>query len=143
MVRDHNRAGCLLNEQLQNLDNFCIINHSQVWTTTNKTAIDLSLIPVDIVPLTDWSIYQFASLEIQHHYSTERVSVPKEMAHKTRRLGILPRTHYDSYNKHSVDRYRHQRRQHNKSYTRCRRFIDTQVIRKKINNTILDDQHGN
>ena len=55
--RDHNRAGRLLNEQLQNLDNFCLMNHPQVWTTINKTAIDLSLLPVDIVPLTDWSIY--------------------------------------------------------------------------------------
>ena len=52
--RDHNRAGRLLNEQLQNLDNFCLMNHPQVWTTINKTAIYLSLLPVDIVPLTDW-----------------------------------------------------------------------------------------
>ena len=56
----HNRAGRLLNEQLQNLDNFCLMNHPQVLTPINKTinkAIDLSLIPVDIVPSTDWSIY--------------------------------------------------------------------------------------
>ena len=55
--RDHNRAGRLLNEQLQILDDLCLMNHPQVWTTINKTAIDISLIPVDMVPLTDWSIY--------------------------------------------------------------------------------------
>ena len=55
--RDHNRAGSLLNEQLQNLDNFCLMNHLQVWTTINKTEIHISLLPVDIVPLTDCSIY--------------------------------------------------------------------------------------
>ena len=82
--RDHNRAGRLLNEQLRNLDNFCLMNHPQVWTTINKTAIDLSLLPVDIVPLTDWSIYHgllsdhlAVLLEIQHQHNTERVSVPK------------------------------------------------------------------
>ena len=82
--RDHNRAGRIINEQLQNYNNFCLINHPQVWTTINKTAIDLSLLPVGMVPLTDWSIYSglFSDhlavlLEIQHHHNTERVSVPK------------------------------------------------------------------
>ena len=77
---DHNRAGRLLNEQLQNLDNFCLM---QVWATINKTTIDLSVLPVDIVPLTDWSIYPGLSSdhlavlpEIQHQHNTERVSVP-------------------------------------------------------------------
>ena len=54
---DHNRAGRLLNEQLQNLDNFCLMNHPQVWITINKMAIHLSLLPVGMVQLTDWSIY--------------------------------------------------------------------------------------
>ena len=82
--RDHNRAGRILNEQLQNLDNFCLMNHRQVWTTINKTAIDLSLLSVDIVPLAIWSIYPgipsdhlAVVLEIQHQHNTERVSVPK------------------------------------------------------------------
>ena len=49
--RDHNRAGRILNKQLQNLGNFCLMNHPQVWTKINKLAIDLSLLPVDMVPL--------------------------------------------------------------------------------------------
>ena len=76
--RDHNRAGRLLNEQLQNLDNFCL--RPQFWTTINKAEIDLSLFPVDFVPLTDWSIYPgllsdhlAVQLEIQHQHNTERV----------------------------------------------------------------------
>ena len=55
--RDHNRSGRLLNKQLQNSDNFCLMNHPHVRTTITKTAIDLSLLPVNIVPLTNWSIY--------------------------------------------------------------------------------------
>ena len=88
-ARDHNRAGRLLNEQLQNLDNFCLMNHPQVWTTITKTEIDLSLLPVDIVPLTDWSIYPgllsdhvAVLLEIQHQHNTEIVSVPRDGSHK-------------------------------------------------------------
>ena len=46
--RYQNSAGRLLNEQLQHLDNFCLMTHPQVWTTINNTAIDLSLFPVDI-----------------------------------------------------------------------------------------------
>ena len=83
--RDHNREGRLLNDQLQNIDNFCLMNHPQVWTTINKTTIDLLNLPVDMVPLTDWSIYPgllsnhlAALLEIQHQHNTERVSVPKK-----------------------------------------------------------------
>ena len=82
--RYHNRAGRILNEQLQNLDNFCLMNNLQVWTTIKKTKIDLSLLPVDMVPLTDLSIYLglfsdhfVVLLEIQQHHITERVSVPK------------------------------------------------------------------
>ena len=82
--RNHNKAGRLLNEQLQNLDNLCLINHPQVWTTINKTAIDLSLFPVDTVPLANWSIYRgllsdhlAALLKIQHQHNNERVPVPK------------------------------------------------------------------
>ena len=82
--RDHNGAGRILNEQLQNLDNFCLMNHPQVWTTINKTAIDLSLFPVDIAPLTNGLIFPgllsdhlAVLLEIQHQYIPERVSVPK------------------------------------------------------------------
>ena len=77
--RDHNREGRLLNEQLQTLDNFCLVNQPQVWTTINKTAINLSLLPVDMVRLTDWSIYprplsnHLADLlEIEHQHSTKR-----------------------------------------------------------------------
>ena len=80
---DHNRAGRLLNDQLQDLDNFCLMNHPQVWTTINNTPIDLSILPVDMVPLTDWSIYRgllsnhiAVQLDIQHQHNTERVSVP-------------------------------------------------------------------
>ena len=82
--RYHNRAGRLLNEQLRNLDNFCLMNHTHVWTTINKTTIDISLLLVDIVPFTNWSIYPglhsdhlAVLLEIQHQHNTERVSVPK------------------------------------------------------------------
>ena len=62
-----------------------LINHPQVWTPINKTAIDLSILPDDMVPLTDWSIYPgllsdhlAVLLEIQHQHNTERVSVPKK-----------------------------------------------------------------
>ena len=51
--RYHNRTGRFLNDQLQNLDNFCLSNHPQVCTTINKTAIDPLILPVDKVPLTD------------------------------------------------------------------------------------------
>ena len=101
--RDHNRAGRLLNEQLQNLVNFCLMNHPQFWTTMNKTEIDVSLLPVDIVPLTNGSIHpglvsdHFAvQLEIQHQHNTE-------MDPTTHRLVTLPKTHNDSYNKHRGD----------------------------------------
>ena len=73
-----------ITEQLQNIDNFCLMNHPQVWTTINKTEIDLSLLPVGKVSLTDWYIYPglFSDhlavlLEIQHQHNTESVSVPK------------------------------------------------------------------
>ena len=74
--RDHNRAGRLLNEDLQN---FCLVNHPQVWTTIKMTEIDLSLFPVDNVPLTYWSIYPviLTALDIQHQHNPEKVSVPK------------------------------------------------------------------
>ena len=55
--RANNRAGRLLIEQIQDLDNFYLMNQPQVWTTVNKTVIDLSLVPVDMAPLTSWSIY--------------------------------------------------------------------------------------
>ena len=81
--RDHNRAGRILNEQLQNHDNFCLMNHPQVWTTINKTEINISLFPVDIALLTNWSIYPgllsdhlAILLDIQHQHIPERVSVP-------------------------------------------------------------------
>ena len=83
---DHNRAGRILNQQLQNLYNFCIMNHPQVWTTINKTEIDISLLPVDMAPLTDWSIYPrlfsdhlAVSLGLQHQHKTERVSVTQHV----------------------------------------------------------------
>ena len=82
--RGHNRAGRLLNEQLQNLDDFCLMNNPQFWTTINKTAIDLSLISVDMVPFIDWSIYPgllidhlVVLLEIQHKHNTEISLIPK------------------------------------------------------------------
>ena len=55
--RANNPAGRLLNEQIQDLDNFCLMNHPQVWTTVYKTAIDLSIVPADMAPSTSWSIY--------------------------------------------------------------------------------------
>ena len=83
--RDHNRAGGLLYDQLQNLDNLCLMNHPQGWTTINKTAIDLSILQVDMVPLTDCSIYPglrsdhlVVLPDIQHQHNTEKVSVPKK-----------------------------------------------------------------
>ena len=82
--RYHNRAGNLLNEQLQYLDNFFLMKHPQVWTTINNTAINLSLLPVDIAPLTNWSIYPgllrdhlAVLLEIPCQHFPERGSVPK------------------------------------------------------------------
>ena len=85
--RNHNRAGRLHNkqlQQLQHLDNFCLMNHPQVWTTINNTAIDLSPLPVDIAPLTNWSIYPgllsdhlAVLLETQHQHIPDRISVPK------------------------------------------------------------------
>ena len=60
------------------------MNHPQFCITINKTAIDLSLLPVDIAPLTNWSIYPGllsdhldVLLEIQHQHIPERVSVQK------------------------------------------------------------------
>ena len=83
-------------------NNFCLMNHPQVWITINKTAIDLSVLPVDIVPLTDWSIYPGLlsdHLAVLYNTSTLLNSFgPKEMAHTTTQTG--PRTHYDCYNKH-------------------------------------------
>ena len=82
--RDHNKAGRLLNEERQNLDNLSLINHHQFWTTINNTAIHLSLLQVDMVPLTDGSIYpgllsdHLAVLrQIHHQHNTEIVSVPQ------------------------------------------------------------------
>ena len=53
---------------------------STVWTTINMTAIDISILPVDMVPLKDWSTYPgllsdhlAVLLEIQHQHNTERV----------------------------------------------------------------------
>ena len=96
---DHNRAGRLLNEQLQNPDNCCLLNHPLVWTTINKTAIDLSLFPVDIVPLPYWSIYPgllsdhlVVLLEIQHQHNTRRVSVPKRW--------LTQHTYWELYREH-------------------------------------------
>ena len=100
--RDHNTAGRLLNEQLQNLDDFCLMNHPQVWTTINKTAFDLSLIPVDMVPLPDWSIYPgllgdhlAVLLEIEHKHNTERISVPKRW--HTHHADPMPRKRQNHY----------------------------------------------
>ena len=82
--RVNNRVGRLFNEQIQDLDNFCLMYHPQVWTTVNKTVIDLSLVPVDMAPLTSWSIYPgllsdhlAVLLEIQHQHIPRRVAVPK------------------------------------------------------------------
>ena len=82
--RANKRAGRLLNEQIQYLDNFCLMNHPQVWTTVNKTVIDLSLVPVDMAPSTSWSIYPgllsdhlAVLLEIRTLHIPGRVAVPK------------------------------------------------------------------
>ena len=71
------------------------MNHPQVWTTINKTAIHLSLILVDIVQLTDWSIYTgllsdhlAVLLEIQHQHNTEKVSFPKRWLTQHNRQGF-------------------------------------------------------
>ena len=60
------------------------MNHPQVWTTVNKTVFDLSLVPVDIAPLTSWSIYHgllsnhlAVLLDIRHQHIPGRVAVPK------------------------------------------------------------------
>ena len=60
------------------------MNHPQVWTTVNKTVIDLSLVSVDMAPLTSWSIYPgllsdhlAVLLEIRHQHIPGRVAVPK------------------------------------------------------------------
>ena len=81
--RANNRVGRLLSEQIQDLDNFCLMNHPQVWTV-NKTVIDVSLVPVDMAPLTSWSIYPglhsdllAVLLEIRHQHKTGRVLDPK------------------------------------------------------------------
>ena len=86
--RDHNRAGRLLNEQLQNLDIFCLMNHPQVWTTINKTAIDLSLLMIDILPLTSWWIYPgllsdhlAVLLEIQQYGTRSHTDAKMEQQH--------------------------------------------------------------
>ena len=99
--RANNRAGRLLNEQIQDLDNFCLMNHPQVWTTVNNTVIVLSLVPVDMAPLISWSIYPgllsdhlAVLLEIRHQHISGRVAVPK------RWLTQHARTHYDLHNKH-------------------------------------------
>ena len=91
--RYHNRAGRLLNEQLQHLDNFCLMNHPQVWTMINNTAIDLSLLPVDIAPLTNWSIYPgllsdhlAVLLEIQYQHILEEFLSQRDGSHNTQSL---------------------------------------------------------
>ena len=82
--RTNSRAGRLLSEKLQDLDNFCLMNHPQVWTTVNKTVIDISIVPVDMTPLTSWSIYPgllsdhlAVLLEIQPQHTPGRVAVPR------------------------------------------------------------------
>ena len=82
--RANNRAGRLLNEQIQDLDNFCLMNHPQVWTTVYKTAIDLSIVPADMAPSTSWSIYPgllsdhiAVLLEIQLRNTPGRVAGPR------------------------------------------------------------------
>ena len=68
---------------------------------------------------------------------------PKEMAHTTRRLGSLPRSHDGIYSKHGVGRCRDERGQHNKSNPRGGRVGYTQVIRENISSAVLEEQHGN
>ena len=82
--RANNRAGRFLNDQSQDLDHFCLMNHPQVWITVNKTVIDLSLVSVDMAPLTSWSIYPgllsdnlAVLLEIRPQHIPGRVAVPK------------------------------------------------------------------
>ena len=48
------------------------MNHPQVWTTINKTAIDISLLSGDIVTLIDWSIYH-GRLRYYWRYNTSSI----------------------------------------------------------------------
>ena len=60
------------------------MNQPQIWTTVNKTIIDISHVPVNMSPLTSWSIYPgllsdhlAVLLEIRHQHIPGRVAVPK------------------------------------------------------------------
>ena len=88
--REHNRTGRLLNDQLQNLDNFCLMKHPKVRTTINKTTIDFSILPVDMVPLTAWSIYPgllsdylAVLLEIHHQHNTKKFQSKRDGSENT------------------------------------------------------------
>ena len=66
------------------------MNHPKVWTTINKTPIDLSFLPVDMVPLTGWAIYPgllsdhlAVLLEIQHQHNTTIVQSQRDGSHNT------------------------------------------------------------
>ena len=93
----HNRAGLILIYQLQNIDNFCLMNHPQVLTTINNTEID-SILPVDMVPFADRSISP--GLFSDHLAILLEITLIKEMAYTTRIFGTLSITHYNRYNKH-------------------------------------------
>ena len=72
--RDHNKAGRQLINQLRNLDSFYLMNHPQVWTTTKRTVVDLSLVPADMSSASDWSIYpgmlsDHLAVQIKHSHS--------------------------------------------------------------------------
>ena len=82
-----------------NFDNFCLMNHPQVWTTINNTTIDLSLLPIDIAPLTNGSLYPgllsdhlAVLLEIQYQHIPEIVSDPKR--------GLTQHADWDLYREH-------------------------------------------
>ena len=75
------------------------MNYLHVWNTINTTEIDISLLPVDIVPLTDWSTYLgllrdhlSVLTEIQHHHNTEIVSVTK--------IWLTQQADWDLYREH-------------------------------------------
>ena len=78
--RDHNRAGRLLNDQHQNLDNFRSMYHPKVRTTINKTEIDLSILSVDMFPFTHCSIYP--------GLLSDHLAVLQEILHKTERVSV-------------------------------------------------------
>ena len=145
--RANNRAGSLLNEQIQDLDNFCLMNHPQVWTTVNKTVIDLSIVPVDMALLTSWSIYPgllsdhlAVLLEIQPQNTPGRVAVPMRWRtqhadwelYREHMMASRANIEWTDVDTNEVN-----------SDPRGGRIGYTQVIGENISSAVLEEQHGN